>query len=63
MPIWQACERVLYEDQPYTFLMRRKSLVFVDRRMHNIQITRMGLNLGIVPVEWYVPAKEQKYTD
>lgn len=62
MPLWQACERILYQDQPYTFLMRRKSLVFVDKRMHNLKVTRLGLNLGITPVEWYVPKAEQKYT-
>jgi peptide/nickel transport system substrate-binding protein len=61
MPLWQACERILYEDQPYTFLMRRKSLVFVDQRMHNLEVTRLGLNLGITPVEWYVPGAEQRY--
>ncbi len=60
MPLWQACERILYEDQPYTFLMRRKSLVFVDKRMQNLQITRLGLNLT-TPVEWYVPRAMQKY--
>src|SRR3569623_223344 len=27
MPLWQEAERILYEDQPYTFLMRRQSLV------------------------------------
>ncbi len=62
MPLWQACERILYEDQPYTFLMRRQTLAFIDRRMHNLQITKLGLNLGLVPVEWYVPADLQKYT-
>ncbi len=61
MPLWRACERVLYDDQPYTFLMRRKSLVFVDKRIHNLQINRLGLNLGSVPVEIYVPGPLQKY--
>ena len=61
MPLWQQCERILYEDQPYTFLMRRKSMVFVDNRMKNIQITPLGLNLHSVPVEWYVPGPLQKY--
>ncbi|MEJ2059575.1 MAG: peptide-binding protein [Gammaproteobacteria bacterium] len=63
MPLWQACERILYHDQPYTFLMRRKSLVFVDRRIHNLQVTKLGLNLGLVPMEIYIPSAEQKYTD
>lgn len=62
MPIWQQCERILYEDQPYTFLMRRQSLVFIDKRIKNVQVTNLGLNFNIVPVELYVPAAEQKYT-
>ncbi len=62
MPLWRRCEQILYEDQPYTFLMRRKSLVFIDKRMKNIQITRLGLNLHSVPVEWYVPGPLQKYS-
>lgn len=63
MPLWQACERILYDDQPYTFLMRRQSLLFVDRRIRNIEVTRLGLNLGSVPVETFVPAPLQRYTN
>ncbi len=62
MPLWQQCEQILYEDQPYTFLMRRKSMVFIDRRMKNVQVTKLGLNLHSVPVEWYVPGPLQKYS-
>lgn len=61
MPIWQEAERVMYEDQPYTFLLRRKTLAFIDRRIQNLQVTRLGLNLGLVPVEVYVPGPMQKY--
>ena len=61
MPLWQEAERILHEDQPYTFLMRRKSLTFVDRRFRNLQITKLGLNFSFLPVEIYVPAVEQKY--
>jgi peptide/nickel transport system substrate-binding protein len=61
MPLWQQAEGIIYEDQPYTFLMRRKSLLFVDRRIKNVEQTRMGLNLGNVPVENYVPEAEQRY--
>ena len=61
MPLWQAAEDVLYEDQPYTFLMRRKSLLFVDRRIKNVVKTKSGLNLGNLPMENYVPAAEQRY--
>lgn len=61
MPLWQEAERILYEDQPYTFLMRRESLVFIDQRIKNLQNTNLGLNLGILPVEIYVPLDLQKY--
>jgi peptide/nickel transport system substrate-binding protein len=62
MPLWQSAERILYEDQPYTFMMRRKSLLFVDKRIHNLQMTKLGLNLGSLPLENYVPVAQQKYT-
>ncbi len=61
MPLWQAAERILYADQPYTFLMRRKSLVFLDRRLQNLEVTRLGLNLNLVPIETYIPAAQQRY--
>lgn len=60
MPLWQQAEAILHDDQPYTFLMRRKSLIFVDKRFHNVEVTRLGLNIG-APVEWYVPAEMHKY--
>jgi peptide/nickel transport system substrate-binding protein len=63
MPLWRKAERILYEDQPYTFLMRRESLVFIDDRMRNVQVTKLGLNKDLVPVEWFVPADLQRYTD
>ncbi|MDH5184661.1 MAG: peptide-binding protein, partial [Gammaproteobacteria bacterium] len=60
MPLWQQAEALLHEDQPYTFLMRRQSLVFLDRRIHNVEVTKLGLN-NLLPVEWYVPAEMHKY--
>jgi len=61
MRLWHKAERILYEDQPYTFLMRRQSLVFLDQRLKNLEVTRLGLNLSRVPVEVFVPAQQQKY--
>jgi len=61
MELWRQCERILYEDQPYTFLMRRETLAFVDRRIHNLQQSQLGLNLQFVPLEIYVPGNAQKY--
>lgn len=60
MALWRQAERVMVEDQPYTFLLRRKSLVFVDQRIANLQNTALGLNLMMVPVETYVPAAQQR---
>ena len=62
MPLWQQAEHIMYDDQPYTFLMRRKSLSFIDKRIHNLQMTKLGLNWGSLPMETYVPANAQKYT-
>ena len=63
MPLWQAVERIFHEEQPYTFLMRRKTLAFVDRRLENLEVTKLGLNLSSVPVEIFTPSAEQRYTD
>ena len=62
MPLWQQAERILYEDQPYTFLMRRQSLAFLDKRIHNLQMTKLGLNWGNLPLETFVPVAQQKYS-
>ncbi len=63
MPLWQQSEAIMHDDQPYTFLMRRKTMAFIDNRIHNIEQTQLGLNSGFVPVEWYVPLEMQKYSD
>ena len=63
MPLWQAVERIFHEEQPYTFLMRRKTLAFVDRRLQNLEVTKLGLNLSSVPVEIFTPSAQQRYAD
>lgn len=60
MKLWHKAERILVEDQPYTFLFRRKTLAFVDDRISNLEKTGLGLNLMSVPVEIYVPADRQR---
>ena len=56
MPLWQACHRILHEDQPYTFLYSRKALIFIDSRIANIEQVRLGLNDRY---EWFVPKAKQ----
>ena len=66
MPLWQECHRILHEDQPYTFLLNRKSLVFIDKRIKNVALTKTGLNFSSTdpsPIPWYVPATLQKHTN
>ncbi len=59
MEIWHKAHQILHEDQPYTFLFFRKELRFLNNRIKNIQLTKLGMN----PLEeWYVPADKQKYT-
>lgn len=61
MALWQQVEKLMYEDQPYTFLIREQSLLFVDKRIQNLQMSKLGLNYGSLPMENYVPAPLQKY--
>ena len=60
MALWHQAEAHLVADQPYTFLLRRKTLAFIDRRIHNVGQTNLGLNLMNVPVEVYVPKGMQR---
>jgi peptide/nickel transport system substrate-binding protein len=58
MKLWQQCHRILHEDQPYTFLLTRKDLVFLDGRFKNVQLLPLGMNSDL---EWFVPAAQEKY--
>lgn len=57
--LWHQVHAILYEDQPYTFLFNSRSVVFVDKRVRNVAVTRGGLN---DLTERYVPRNEQRYT-
>jgi len=59
-PLWQKCHQILYEDQPYTFMLVQKSLRFFDGRIKNIQRVTAGLN-DPPRNEWFVPSPEQKW--
>lgn len=62
MVLWRQAEKILYEDQPYTFLYRRKTLAFIDKRIRNLGLTKLGLNRTFLPTETFVPGDEQRYT-
>lgn len=62
MKAWQAVHRIIHEDQPYTFLLNRESLVFIDKRVQNIRASKLGLNIvntERTPIPWFVPAEQQ----
>jgi peptide/nickel transport system substrate-binding protein len=63
---WQQAARIIHEDQPYTFLLDRMALRFMDKRIQNVEKTRMGLNFlptEVMPLPWYVPSAQQRYKD
>jgi len=64
LEIWHQLEKVITDDQPYTFCLERKSLSFIDARIANVKPSKLGLNYNLkqeMPVPWYVPAAKQKY--
>ena len=65
MKLWNQCHRILHEDQPYTFIFNRNELRFVNKRITNLERSKLGLNYehlngGNIP--WYVPKQHQRYT-
>jgi peptide/nickel transport system substrate-binding protein len=59
LPHWHKAHAIIAEDQPYTFLMNPKSLVFLDQRIANVQKLERGLNPRD---EWFVPIDKQRWT-
>ncbi len=60
MKMWHQVHRILHEDQPYTFLWTSRAVIFVDKRMHNVQQLKLGLNSKD---EWFVPLPLQKWSN
>lgn len=59
MHLWHRAHEILHEDQPYTFLLFPKSLIFLDKRFRNIHPVKLGLN---PQDEWFVPREQQRWT-
>jgi peptide/nickel transport system substrate-binding protein len=65
MKKWQVVHRIVADDQPYTFLLNRMSLSFIDSRIQNISQSKLGLNFvntELSPMPWYVPKDKQLHT-
>lgn len=59
MKIWQACHRILHEDQPYTFVDSPMVRLWMDKKIVNVKrFPVFGINYvstWAVPLEWYTP--------
>jgi peptide/nickel transport system substrate-binding protein len=57
--IYREFHRLLYEDQPYTFLYVPDALPVVSSRFRNVVATPIGIGHNFI--DWYVPTREQRY--
>ncbi len=57
--LYREFQRILHEEQPYTFLFIGKSVSAVQRRFQKVEVLPAG---GLRPIEWWVPLSSQKYT-
>ena len=58
MPLWRKAHAIIHDDQPYFFLWFGKTLAFMDKRIQNVHLTRLGLDDRS---EWFVPAAQQHW--
>ncbi len=57
--IYRRVHRLLYEDQPYTFLYVPDALPIIDSRFRHVVATPIGIGYNLI--DWYVPQPEQRY--
>jgi peptide/nickel transport system substrate-binding protein len=55
--LYQEFQRILSDEQPYTFLFVNKAVAAVQRRFQGVEVLPGGLR----PIEWWVPSSLQKY--
>jgi peptide/nickel transport system substrate-binding protein len=55
--IYKEFQRILNEDQPYTFLFARKNVSAVQRRFRGVEVYPAGLR----PPTWWVPSAAQRF--
>jgi peptide/nickel transport system substrate-binding protein len=55
--LYREFQKILSDEQPYTFLFVGKSVAAVQRRIHGVEVLPGGLR----PIDWWVPPAEQKY--
>lgn len=55
--LYREFQRILNDEQPYTFLFIGKLVSAVQRRFRGVEVLPGGLR----PIEWWVPVSAQKY--
>ena len=55
--LYRQFQRILSDEQPYTFLFIGKSVVALQRRFRGVEVLPAGLR----PIEWWVPRAAQRY--
>jgi len=56
--LYQEFQRILNDEQPYTFLFMQKAVTAASRRFQGVEVLPIG---GLRPLEWWVPKALQKY--
>ncbi len=56
--LYREFQKILNDEQPYTFLFASKFVSAVHRRFQGVEVYPGGLR----PQEWWVPASAQRYT-
>jgi len=57
--LWDEAQRLIVEDQPYTFLYIPEQVNGIHKRFRDVQMDTRGT--FIHPEQWWVPADERKY--
>lgn len=56
--LWQAAQRVIIEDQPYTFLYVPKQVNYIHRRFRNVRMVDVGWSYNLE--QWWIPSDQRK---
>ena len=61
--LYREYQKILNDEQPYTFLFARKLVSAVDRRFQGVEVYPGGLMPAGKPLDWWVPRSSQKYAN
>jgi len=61
--LYHRFDRILHEEQPYTFLVSPDSLIAQDKRYRNAKVYPQGPDSGMDVNSFWVPLAEQKYRE